>query len=93
MQLKEGRAPGSRPPGLHASTTHLGVDGLSYPLMLLTTLLTFLCVIYSWRINHRVKEYMAFFMLLETGMLGTFCALDFFLFYIFWEVSWCRCTS
>ncbi len=66
---------------------HLGVDGLSMPLIILTTLLTLLCVIYSWRIDDRVKEYMAFFMLLETGMLGVFCALDFFLFYVFWEVS------
>ncbi len=66
---------------------HLGVDGLSVPLVLLTTLLSFLSVIYSWRITHRVKEYMAFFMLLLTGMLGVFCALDFFLFYVFWEIS------
>ena len=65
----------------------LGVDGLSLPLIVLTTLLTLLCVIYSWRIEVRVKEYMAFFMLLETGMLGVFCALDFFLFYMFWEIS------
>jgi NADH-quinone oxidoreductase subunit M len=68
-------------------TYHLGVDGLSLPLIILTTLLSFLCVIYSFRITDRVKEYMAFFLLLETGMLGVFCALDFFLFYVFWEVS------
>lgn len=66
---------------------HVGVDGLSMPLLFLTTLLTLLCVIYSWRITTRVKEYMALFMLLETGMLGVFCSLDFFLFYVFWEVS------
>ncbi len=66
---------------------HVGVDGLSMPLIVLTTLLTFLCVLYSWRIEHRVRDYMAFFMLLLTGMLGVFCALDFFLFYVFWEVS------
>ena len=66
---------------------HLGVDGLSMPLIILTTLLSLLSVIYSWRIELRVKEYMAFFMLLETGMLGVFCALDFFLFYVFWEIS------
>lgn len=66
---------------------HLGVDGLSMPLIVLTTLLTLLCVIYSWRIEVRVKEYMALFMLLLTGMLGVFCSLDFILFYVFWEVS------
>lgn len=64
----------------------LGVDGISVPLILLTTLLSLLCVIASFNIKDRVKEYMAFFLLLETGMIGVFCALDFFLFYIFWEV-------
>jgi NADH-quinone oxidoreductase subunit M len=68
-------------------TYHLGIDGLSLPLIFLTTLLSLLSVIYSWRITTRVKEYMAFFMLLEVGMLGVFCSLDFFLFYVFWEVS------
>ncbi|MCE5216582.1 NADH-quinone oxidoreductase subunit M [bacterium] len=66
---------------------HVGVDGLSMPLVALTTLLTLLSVIYSWRIEHRVKEYMAFFMLLLTGMLGVFCSLDLVLFYVFWEVG------
>ncbi|HEY3398035.1 MAG TPA: NADH-quinone oxidoreductase subunit M [Armatimonadota bacterium] len=65
----------------------LGVDGLSLPLILLTTLLSLLSIIYSWRITERVKEYMAFFLLLETGMIGVFCALDFILFYMFWEIS------
>jgi NADH-quinone oxidoreductase subunit M len=68
-------------------TYHLAVDGLSLPLVVLTTLLTVLCVIYSWRIDLRPKEYMMLFLLLETGMLGVFVALDFFLFYVFWEVS------
>ncbi len=68
-------------------TYHLGVDGLSLPLVILTALLTFLCVVYSFRIQERVKEYMALFLLLETGMLGVFLSLDFFLFYLFWEVS------
>ena len=67
---------------------HLGVDGLSMPLILLTTLLTVLSIIYSWNvIKDRVKEYYIFFLLLEVGMLGVFVSLDFFLFYIFWEVS------
>jgi len=68
-------------------TYHLGVDGLSLPLVLLTTLLTVLCVIYSWRVDVRPKEYMILFLLLETGMVGVFLALDFFLFYVFWELS------
>ncbi len=73
-------------PALNVSY-HVGVDGLSWPLVILTALLTFLSIVYSFRIEERVKEYMAFFLLLETGMLGVFCALDFFLFYMFWEVS------
>ena len=68
-------------------TYHLAVDGLSLPLVLLTTLLTVLCVIYSWRVDLRPKEYMILFLLLESGLLGVFVALDFFLFYVFWEVS------
>ncbi len=86
IQLEEGPYTWFEAAGFRV-TYHLGVDGLSMPLVLLTTLLTFLSTIYSWRITYRLKEYMAFFMLLETGMLGTFCALDFFLFYIFWELS------
>jgi NADH-quinone oxidoreductase subunit M len=64
----------------------LGVDGISMPLILLTTVLSFLAMIASWNIEKYVKGYCALFLLLETGMLGTFFALDFFLFYIFWEV-------
>jgi NADH-quinone oxidoreductase subunit M len=64
----------------------MGVDGLSIPMVLLTALLCFICIIASWKIEKAVKGYMALFLLLETGMIGVFCALDFFLFYIFWEV-------
>jgi len=64
----------------------LGVDGISVPMLFLTGLLSFLSIIVSFNITHRVKEYFAFFLLLETGMIGVFCALDFFLFYVFWEV-------
>src|SRR5439155_10068769 len=64
----------------------LGVDGISMPLILLTTLLSFLAMIASWNIEKHVRGYCALFLLLETGMIGTFFALDFFLFYIFWEV-------
>lgn len=64
----------------------VGVDGISVPLLMLTTLLSVLCILSSFNIVTRVKEYMAFFLLLEAGMIGVFCALDFFLFYVFWEV-------
>lgn len=67
---------------------HLGVDGLSVPLVGLTALLITLSLYYSVHtIHERVKEYFAFFLLLETGLLGVFASLDFFLFYIFWEVG------
>lgn len=66
---------------------HLGVDGLSLPLIVLTALLSVLSIVYSWRMDVRLKEYLFLFLLLETGMLGVFAALDFFLFYIFWEVT------
>jgi NADH-quinone oxidoreductase subunit M len=64
----------------------VGVDGLSVSLLILTALLSFLCVFASWGIEKGVKGYYALFLLLETGMLGVFVALDFFLFYVFWEV-------
>ena len=65
---------------------YLGVDGISVPLLFLTGLLSFVSIIASFNIVNRVKEYFVFFLLLETGMMGVFCALDFFLFYVFWEV-------
>jgi NADH-quinone oxidoreductase subunit M len=65
---------------------HLGIDGLSVPLFILTTLLSFLAAIASFSIKERVKEYFALYLLLEMGMLGVFVALDLFLFYVFWEV-------
>ncbi|MBD3334290.1 MAG: NADH-quinone oxidoreductase subunit M [Candidatus Eisenbacteria bacterium] len=64
----------------------VGIDGLSVSLLILTALLCFLCIFASWGINKAVKGYFALFLLLETGMLGVFIALDFFLFYVFWEV-------
>src|SRR5262249_13764396 len=65
---------------------YLGIDGISLPLILLTTALSFLAMIASWRIDKYVRAYCILFLLLETGMVGTFLALDFFLFYIFWEI-------
>jgi len=64
----------------------MGVDGLSVTMILLTALLCPICVLASWGIEKGVKGYFALFLLLDTGMTGVFSALDFFLFYIFWEV-------
>ncbi len=64
----------------------MGADGISVPMLFLTALLSFVSIIASFNIDKRVKEYFAFFLLLETGMMGVFAALDFFLFYVFWEV-------
>src|ERR671911_2160847 len=64
----------------------VGVDGLSISMVLLTALLSFLCIFASFGIDRAVKGYFALFLMLEAGMMGVFAALDFFLFYIFWEV-------
>jgi NADH-quinone oxidoreductase subunit M len=64
----------------------LGIDGLSVPMVLLTALITFIATLASWNINKSVKGYFAMFLLLNTGMMGVFVALDFFLFYVFWEL-------
>jgi len=66
---------------------HLGVDGISLPLVLLTTLLTPIAFLQAWySIEIKVKEFAILMLVLETGMLGVFLALDMFLFFIFWEV-------
>ncbi|MHB8109592.1 MAG: NADH-quinone oxidoreductase subunit M [Syntrophorhabdaceae bacterium] len=65
----------------------LGIDGISLLLVLLTTFLTVICVLCSWKaIEDRVKEYYITFLFLETAMIGTLCALDLVLFYVFWEL-------
>jgi NADH-quinone oxidoreductase subunit M len=64
----------------------MGTDGVSFPLVVLTTFLSLLAMAASWPIAKHEKAYCVLFLLLETGMLGVFCALDFFLFYVFWEV-------
>jgi NADH-quinone oxidoreductase subunit M len=64
----------------------LGFDGISFPLVLLTSFLCVLAMGASWPITKHVKGYCILFLLLETGMLGVFLSLDFFLFYVFWEV-------
>ncbi len=65
---------------------HLGVDGLSIAMVVLTALLAFLACLASWSIAERQKEYFILYLLLEIGMLGTFLAQDLFLFYVFWEI-------
>ena len=65
---------------------HVGIDGLSVPMVWLTTLLLFLAPFASWNIEKGVKGYMLLLLLLEVGVLGVFVSLDLFLFYVFWEV-------
>ncbi|MES1242324.1 MAG: NADH-quinone oxidoreductase subunit M [Acidobacteriota bacterium] len=66
---------------------HFGIDGMALLLVLLTTLLGVLAFLSSWSaIHNREKEYYFFLLMLQTGMLGVFMAMDFFLFYVFWEV-------
>ncbi|MEX0680032.1 MAG: NADH-quinone oxidoreductase subunit M [Balneolales bacterium] len=67
-------------------TYFLGIDGLSVLMVLLTALISFIGVVSSWKIEKMVKGYFALYLLLVTGMMGVFVALDFFLFFIFWEV-------
>jgi NADH-quinone oxidoreductase subunit M len=64
----------------------MAADGISFPLLLLTSLITLMAMIASWSVTKHVKGFCILFLLLETGMLGVFLALDFFLFYVFWEV-------
>ena len=67
---------------------HMGVDGLSILLVMLTTMLTPISILSTWSaVEERVKDFMIFFLLLEVGMVGVFVSLDLFLFYIFWEFT------
>jgi NADH-quinone oxidoreductase subunit M len=67
---------------------HMGIDGISVWLVVLTTFLTPLCVLISWTsVHERVKEFFILLLLLETGLIGVFTALDLFLFYFFWEAT------
>jgi NADH-quinone oxidoreductase subunit M len=73
--------------GTPAIRYHVGMDGVSLWLVLLSTLLTPISILLSWKyIDHRVKEFFAFLLLLEFGLIGVFVAVDLFLFYVFWEV-------
>ena len=69
------------------SSFHLGVDGISVPMVLLTTFLTPLSLLISFSIEENVRSYMMLFLLLETGMLGVFLSLDLLLFFVFWEIG------
>ena len=64
----------------------MGVDGLSTPMVLLTALVSFIATMSSWNINKSLKGYFALFLLLDAGMMGVFVSLDFFLFFVFWEI-------
>lgn len=66
---------------------HLGVDGLSMPLLILTAFLGFMVVLISWKTELRVREYFAWLLLLETSILGVFSSLDLLLFFVFWEIE------
>ncbi len=65
----------------------VGLDGLSLPLMMLTSFLTLVSVLISWRIELRPREYYAWLLVLETSLLGVFSSLDFVLFFLFWEIE------
>ena len=65
---------------------YVAADGLALSMLVLTALVSLIAVLASWSVEKSPRAYFALFLLLETGMLGTFCALDFFLFYVFWEV-------
>jgi NADH-quinone oxidoreductase subunit M len=71
---------------IHASY-HVGVDGISLAMLLLTTFISPLAILASFSVKERVKPYMILFLFLETGMLGVFMALDLLLFFVFWEIG------
>ncbi|HZY11102.1 MAG TPA: proton-conducting transporter membrane subunit, partial [Bacteroidota bacterium] len=64
----------------------LGIDGISVLMVILTALISFIAVFASWGIEKSLKGYFALLLLLDTGMMGVFVSLDFFLFYVFWEI-------
>jgi NADH-quinone oxidoreductase subunit M len=66
---------------------HLGVDGLSLPMVVLTSLLGFIAVLISWDVEHNIKAFFIWLLLLESSILGVFCSLDLLLFFLFWEIE------
>ena len=73
--------------GVLNASYHVGVDGISLSMVLLTTMLVPLAILASFSIKERIKPYLILFLLLETGMLGVFMALDLLLFFVFWEIG------
>jgi NADH-quinone oxidoreductase subunit M len=73
--------------GAFGAHYHVGVDGISLPLMLLSTLLFLVAVLASWNLKTRVKEYFFLILVLDVGVTGVFTAMDLFLFFIFWEIE------
>ena len=71
----------------NVASYHMGVDGISMPFVILTTFLMPICILASWHVTKRVREYMIAFLVLETLMIGVFCALDTVLFYLFFEAG------
>jgi NADH-quinone oxidoreductase subunit M len=69
------------------SSYHLGIDGLSLPMVLLTALLMPPAILFSFSVKEKIKPYLALFLFLETGMLGVFLSLDLILFFLFWEIG------
>src|SRR5712691_9368273 len=69
------------------SSYHLAIDGLSLPLILLSTLLTFVVIIYAWKQETSPREYFALYLVMETGLLGFFSTMDLLLFYVFFEIA------
>lgn len=65
---------------------HVGVDGISYPMLIITGIVSVLAIIASWNIDHRQKEFFAWMLALQTAMYGVFVALDYILFFLFWEL-------
>jgi len=65
---------------------HLGIDGISYPMLLITAIVSVLAVLASWNISHRQKEFFAWMLVLQTAVYGVFVALDYLLFFFFWEL-------
>jgi NADH-quinone oxidoreductase subunit M len=66
---------------------HVGVDGIGYPMVLLTTLVSALCAIYAWSEEHRPNQFFGLLLLMDLALTGVFVSLDFFLFFIFWELT------
>ena len=64
----------------------VGVDGIALPMVFLTLLVSFLVVLFSWDVEHRSNQYFSMILLVETGVLGVFTTLNYFIFYIFWEI-------